>query len=87
MTDKPVEALTHKAKRANIPPAELEGVMDPRDREALLLEYERRNADLDPQLIWRGKGAPGGEEPLQVTAPPIFLQEQVHPKALIGLAR
>ena len=83
MTDKPVDALTHKDKRANIPTAELEGVMDPRDREAIRLEYDRRNADLDPQLIWRGKGAPGEDPPLHVAAPPIFLQEQVHPKALI----
>ena len=83
MTDKPVDALTHKDKRANIPTAELEGVMDPADREAIRLEYDRRNADLDPQLIWRGKGAPGEDPALQVAAPPIFVQEQVHPKALI----
>ena len=83
MTDKPVDALTHKDKRANIPTAELEGVMDPRDREAIRLEYDRRNADLDPQLIWRGKGAPGEDPALTVAAPPIFVQEQVHPKALI----
>ncbi len=41
---------------------------------------ERRNLDLDPQLVWRGKGR---DDELEVQAPPLFIQEKVHPKALI----
>lgn len=43
--------------------------------------WERRNRDLDPQLVWRGKDPDAPT--LTVDAPPIYLQEQVHPKALI----
>ena len=78
----PVEAITHPGTRANIPPAELESVMDPADREPIEVAYARRNKDLDPQLVWRGKDVSDWSD-LVVDAPPIFVQEQVHPKALI----
>lgn len=78
----PVEAITHPESRANIPPAELESVMDPADREPIEVAYARRNTDLDPQLVWRGKDVSDWSD-LVVDAPPIFVQEQVHPKALI----
>ena len=45
--------------------------------------YTRRNPDLDPQLVWRGKD-PLSEEDLTVQAPPIYIQEKVHPKAIIA---
>lgn len=38
-----------------------------------------RNPDLDPQLVWRGKA----DTPLTVPAPPLFIQEKVHPRALV----
>jgi adenine-specific DNA-methyltransferase len=44
--------------------------------------YERRNRDLDPQLVWRGKDEQDWSD-LVVQAPPLFIQEKVHPKALI----
>ena len=44
---------------------------------------ERRNRDLDPQLVWRGKDAQDRSN-LIVLAPPLYIQEKVHPKALIG---
>jgi adenine-specific DNA-methyltransferase len=43
-----VEALRHKDKRRNIPTAELEPVMDEKDKTPIRLAYERRNRDLDP---------------------------------------
>ncbi|MGK7663531.1 MULTISPECIES: site-specific DNA-methyltransferase [unclassified Marinovum] len=79
--EKPIGTITHDETRANIPSAELEPVMEPSDREAIKVAYERRNRDLDPQLVWRGKDPDQAE--LTVDAPPIYLQEQVHPKALI----
>lgn len=82
MTDKkPIGTITHDETRANIPTAELESVMHEEDKAPIQVAYERRNRDLDPQLIWRGKDI--DQEELTVDAPPIYLQEQVHPKALI----
>ena len=81
---KRVETLTHEeASRKNIPTAEHEAVMAERDRRPIEVEYERRNRDLDPQLVWRGKDEQNRSE-LAVQAPPLFIQEKVHPKALIA---
>ncbi len=44
--------------------------------------YQHRNPDLDPQLVWRGKDAQDWSE-LVVSAPPLYIQEKVHPKVLI----
>jgi adenine-specific DNA-methyltransferase len=44
--------------------------------------YERRNRDLDPQLVWRGKDEQDWSD-LVVHAPPLYIQEKVHPKVLI----
>jgi adenine-specific DNA-methyltransferase len=77
-----VEALRHKDKRCNIPTAELEPVMDEKDKTPIRLAYERRNRDLDPQLVWRGKDEQDWSD-LIVQAPPLYIQEKVHPKVLI----
>ena len=85
MAKKPidVEALTHDAaKRRNIPTAELESVMDEADKSPIRLAYERRNRDLDPQLVWRGKDEQDWSD-LIVQAPPLYIQEKVHPKVVI----
>ena len=78
-----VVAFTHPDDaRPNIPSAEMEPVMDSADREPIHLAYERRNRDLDPQLVWRGKDEQDTHD-LVVPAPPLFIQEKVHPKVLI----
>ena len=41
-----------------------------------------RNRDLDPQLVWRGKDEQDWSD-LVVHAPPLYIQEKVHPKVLI----
>ena len=46
-----------------------------------LQRYEKRNPDLDPQLIWRGKY--DGDDTLTVQAPPLYIQEKIHPKTLV----
>jgi adenine-specific DNA-methyltransferase len=80
---KAVTALTHEeAKRRNIPTAEYESVVEPTDRSQIQAAYERRNRDLDPQLVWRGKDEQNVSD-LIVQAPPLYIQEKVHPKALI----
>ena len=85
---KSVEALTHdSAKRRNIPTAEYQPVMRDDDRDPIRVAYQRRNPDLDPQLVWRGKDVQDWSD-LVVQAPPLFIQEKVHPKVLIDdLAR
>lgn len=83
MTDKKttIEPITHAEERVNIPTPELAPMMDPEDARPIKVAYEQRNPDLDPQLIWRGKDI--DQEAVTVDAPPIYLQEQVHPKAII----
>jgi adenine-specific DNA-methyltransferase len=78
-----VEALRHKdAKRRNIPTAEFESIMREEDKSPIQLAYARRNRDLDPQLVWRGKDEQDWSD-LVVHAPPLYIQEKVHPKVLI----
>ena len=77
---KTVETLTHPDdKRPNIPTAELQPVME--DDAPIPVTYER-NRDLDPQFVWRGKDEQDWSD-LVVQAPPLFIQEKVHPKVLI----
>src|SRR5665811_2619419 len=80
---KTVEALTHdEASRKNIPSAEFQSLL-PREQESpFRVSYERRNRDLDPQLVWRGKDEQDWSD-LVVHAPPLYIQEKVHPKVLI----
>src|SRR5208282_2823694 len=80
---KTVVTLTHtEASRKNIPTAEYESVMTPETQSPVRVAYERRNRDLDPQLVWRGKDEQDWSD-LVVQAPPLYIQEKVHPKALI----
>ena len=80
---KTVEILRHQdASRKNIPTAEYQAMMAEDDRNPIKVAYERRNLDLDPQLVWRGKDGQDRSD-LVVQAPPLFIQEKVHPKVLI----
>lgn len=84
MAKKPLEikTFTHEATRKNIPTAEFESVMCNQDKDTVQVAYERRNRDLDPQLVWRGKDEQDWSD-LIVQAPPLYIQEKVHPKALV----
>jgi len=78
-----VETLTHlDATRKNIPTAEYQSVMQKENASPIQVAYERRNQDLDPQLVWRGKDMKDWSD-LVVQAPPLYIQEKVHPKVLI----
>ena len=80
---KAVETLTHEGEnRKNIPTAEYQPVMRDEELNPIQVAYERRNPDLDPQLVWRGKDEQDWSD-LIVQAPPLYIQEKVHPKALI----
>ncbi len=78
-----VETLQHQDdKRKNIPTAEYQSVMAKDEQKPVRVEYARRNKDLDPQLVWRGKDEQDWSN-LIVLAPPLYIQEKVHPKVLI----
>ena len=78
-----VETLKHDdATRKNIPTAEYQSVMQKEEQSPVRVAYERRNRDLDPQLVWRGKDEQDWSD-LVVHAPPLYIQEKVHPKVLI----
>jgi adenine-specific DNA-methyltransferase len=91
---KTVETLTHEeASRKNIPTAEFQSVIRkeeerpvrvsfPRGVSGLEEEKQRRNRDLDPQFVWRGKDERDWSD-LVTHAPPIYIQEKVHPKVLV----
>ena len=80
---KQVETLIHEdARRTNIPSAEHQSVVSEDVLETIKVAYERRNRDLDPQLVWRGKDEQDISD-LVVNAPPLYIQEKVHPKVLV----
>jgi adenine-specific DNA-methyltransferase len=92
---KSVETLTHyAARRKNIPTAEYQSVLPTEQQQPKQIRYPRpdaaelseeksgRNRDLDPQLVWRGKDEQDWSD-LVVSAPPLYIQEKVHPKVLI----
>lgn len=80
---KKIRSLTHKEEsRKNIPTSEFEPLLCDADKSPIQKVYKRRNRDLDPQLIWRGKDEQD-QANLNVQAPPLYIQEKVHPKALI----
>ena len=79
---KTVTTITHSdERRTNIPTAEQQSVVSDQDKEVKKLKYPR-NPDLDPQLVWRGKDEQDWSD-LVVGAPPLYIQEKVHPKVLI----
>jgi adenine-specific DNA-methyltransferase len=82
-----IETLKHEeATRKNIPTAEYQSVMKKEQQSPVRVAYPReregRNRDLDPQLVWRGKDEQDWSD-LVVHAPPLYIQEKVHPKVLI----
>jgi adenine-specific DNA-methyltransferase len=91
-----VETLKHPDEtRKNIPTAEFQSVIQREHQRQVHVTYDRgapagplqsernsRNRDLDPQLVWRGKDQQDWSD-LVVNAPPLYIQEKVHPKVLI----
>src|SRR5580658_5547304 len=122
---RPVETLVHADTRRNIPTAEFQSLAQQLEDQAPAApahfkratplptgETRPRNADLDPQIIWRGmriRLTDAQRQQLQETGevelgdaqlvwrgkdtqdwsdlvvnpPPIYIQEKVHPKAII----
>ena len=77
-----VEAVHHTGdSRVNIPTAETQSLAAKDEQGPQTLRYPR-DPSLDPQLVWKGKDEQDGED-LVVPAIPIYIQEQISPKAII----
>jgi adenine-specific DNA-methyltransferase len=76
-----VESIRHKDKRANIPTEELRDFVVDEERAPKTMLYPR-DPSLDPQLVWKGKDEQDRED-LAVPMVPIYIQEKIHPQAII----
>jgi adenine-specific DNA-methyltransferase len=78
-----IESFKHnEEQRKHIPTAEFQSVMAEDEKSPIRIAYERRNRDLDPQLVWRGKDEQDWSD-LVVSAPPLYIQEKIQPQAII----
>ena len=78
---KKIKTVRHKDKRKNIPTEELRDFVREDEQQPRKVLYPR-DPDLDPQLVWRGKDEQDAN-PLEVPAVPIYIQEKIHPQAII----
>ncbi len=76
-----VDSIKHGDKRRNIPTEELRDFVADDERDPKTMLYPR-DPSLDPQLVWQGKDRQDAED-LQVPIVPIYIQEKIHPQALI----
>jgi adenine-specific DNA-methyltransferase len=81
----PVETVRHKDKRVNIPTEELRDFVAEYEAKPKTVLYFR-DPSLDPQLVWKGKDEQDAED-LAVPAVPIYIQEKIHPKAIVENVR
>ena len=80
-TRKKVESIRHKNKRANIPTEELRDFVADEELAPRTMLYPR-DPSLDPQLVWKGKDEQD-REGLAVPVVPVYIQEKIHPQAII----
>jgi len=78
---KKVETILHKDKRKNIPTEELRDFVSDDELAPATMLYPR-DPSLDPQLVWQGKDEQDRED-LSVPVVPIYIQEKIHPQAII----
>ncbi|TWT40946.1 hypothetical protein RAS1_36340 [Phycisphaerae bacterium RAS1] len=78
---KPVDAIRHKDKRPNIPTEELRDFVADDENAPKTMLYPR-DPSLDPQLVWKGKDEQDRAD-LAVPVVPIYIQEKIHPQALV----
>lgn len=76
-----IESIRHKDKRANIPTEELRDFVADDELAPKTMTYPR-DPSLDPQLVWKGKDEQDQED-LTVPVVPIYIQEKIHPQAII----
>jgi adenine-specific DNA-methyltransferase len=81
----PITVVKHKDKRTNIPTEELRDFVADDEKKPKTVLYPR-DPSLDPQLVWKGKDAQDSQD-LAVPAVPIYIQEKIHPQAIIENVR
>jgi adenine-specific DNA-methyltransferase len=77
-----VESIRHQDKRANIPTEKLRDFVAEDENTPKAMLYPR-DPSLDPQLVWKGKDEQDRAD-LAVPVVPIYIQEKIHPQALIN---
>lgn len=78
----PIAAIKHPAdSHTNIPTAELRDFVADDESAPKAMLYPR-DPSLDPQLVWKGKDEKDQAD-LEVPVVPIYIQEKIHPQALI----
>jgi adenine-specific DNA-methyltransferase len=76
-----VESIRHKDRRTNIPTEELRDFVAEDEQAPRTMLYPR-DPSLDPQLVWRGKDQQDRGD-LAVPVVPIYIQEKIHPQAIV----
>ncbi|OPY30741.1 MAG: putative methyltransferase [Methanomassiliicoccales archaeon PtaU1.Bin030] len=74
-----VDSIKHQDTRVNIPTEELRNFVKDDGLKTLLYP---RDPSLDPQLVWKGKDEQDRKD-LAVPSTPIYIQEKIHPQAII----
>lgn len=89
-SSKPVSSLKHRDKRVNIPTEELRDFVETDEKKPKTVQYPgllyARDPSLDPQLVWKGKDEQD-RKPLEVPAVPVYIQEKIHPQAIVEQVR
>jgi adenine-specific DNA-methyltransferase len=78
---KPVSSVRHRDTRRNIPTEELRDFVADDEKAPKTVLYPR-DPSLDPQLVWKGKDEQDQQD-LAVPTVPIYIQEKIHPQAII----
>jgi adenine-specific DNA-methyltransferase len=76
-----VDSIRHRDKRPNIPTEELRDFVADEELAPKTMLYPR-DPSLDPQLVWKGKDEQDRQD-LAVPVVPIYIQEKIHPQAII----
>src|SRR5438093_8895513 len=77
-----ITSIRHKKDtRVNMPTEELRDFVAEDEQAPKAMRYPR-DASLDPQLVWKGKDEQDASA-LEVPVVPIYIQEKVHPQALV----
>jgi adenine-specific DNA-methyltransferase len=76
-----VASIRHNDKRKNIPTEELRDFVAGDEHAPKTMLYPR-DPSLDPQLVWKGKDEQDRAD-LAVPVVPIYIQEKIHPQAII----
>ena len=82
---KRVEAFTHEDSRLNIPTEELSAFVSQAEETPATMLYPR-DPSLDPQLVWKGKDEQD-RKPLEIPIVPVYIQEKIHPQAIVENVR